>query len=60
MWVMPQHLHINQNSDYDDDIFPGCIYDYIPGKESSAQLRFFRHISPFKNRTEIINLSQEF
>ena len=30
MWVMPQHLQVNQNSDYDyDDIFPGCIYDYI-------------------------------
>ena len=32
---------------------------YIPGKKSSAQLRFFRYISPFKNKTEIINISQE-
>ena len=21
MWIMPLHLHVNQNSDYDDEIF---------------------------------------
>ena len=35
------------------------ILENIPGKKSSAQPRFFRHISPFKKRTEIINISQE-
>ena len=35
------------------------ILENIPGKKSSAQPRFFWHISPFKKRTEIINISQE-